>query len=174
MVVERWKAGLAVFALAISIGGCGADEPAAPPEETVDPGALDDGEKEICLFGMDCYDPDNSGPSGEEIFAEVENGFPAPGSECPIPGGPCVQDSDCSEQYGSDSFQCAQDGHCVECVPELDEASLVCSESEPWGFNLTQHMDNTQLVDCDGNPVYLHDEFCGATVGWLYFFRGAG
>ena len=130
MVAERWRTGLAVFALAISIGGCGADEPAAPPEEVVDPGDLDEGEKEICLFGMDCYDPDNSGPSGEEIFAEVDSGFPAPGSICPVP--------------------------------------------EPWGFNLTQHMDNTQLVDCDGNPVYMHDEFCGATVGWLYFFRGAG
>ncbi len=129
-MLERWKSGLMLLGMALLIAGCGAEESGAPPEEVVDPGPVDEGDDEICLYGMECYDPSNSGPSGEEILAEVTDGFPAPGAQCPVP--------------------------------------------EPWGFNLTNYMDNTQLVDCEGNPVYMHDEFCGATVGWLYFFQGAG
>jgi len=129
MRFEPWFRGLMVLVLTFPFFGCESEEPQASPEEVVDPGALDE-EEELCLYGMECYNPSDVGPSGEEIFAEVEDGFPAPGSLCPVP--------------------------------------------QPWGFELTQHMDNTQLVDCEGNPVNLHDEFCGATVGWLYFFRGAG
>ena len=129
-MVERWKSGLLFLGVALLFAGCGAEEQAPPPEEVAEGDPSEEGSDEVCLYGMDCYNPSDDGPSGEEIFAAVEDGFPAPGSECPVP--------------------------------------------EPWGFELTNRMDNTQLVDCDGNPIHMHDQFCGATVGWLYFFRGAG
>ena len=63
----------------------------------------------------------------------------------------------------------------------LDELGLVqgvpapgseCPVPEPYGFEKGQRLDNTQLVDCEGNLFNVHDVICGSTVGWVYFYRG--
>ena len=64
---------------------------------------------------------------------------------------------------------------------DLDELGLVqgvpapgseCPVPEPYGFDKGQRLDNTQLVDCEGNFFNVHDVICGSTVGWVYFYRG--
>ena len=109
--------------------GCGGEEASVEPLEEPEARVVDEGaDDELCLYGMECYDPSNIGRSGEEIFANVEGGFPAPGSQCPVP--------------------------------------------EPWGFNKGERIENTSLIDCQGNPLPIHDVICGASVGWVYFYRG--
>ena len=66
-------------------------------------------EDEDCTSDADCGEGWCEGAGTKGTCAECE-------TDMDCGGAPCTEDSECAERYGSDKFQCAEDGYCVECL----------------------------------------------------------
>ena len=86
------------------------------------------------------------------------------------------QSADCpdtSDHCDSDVVLQDADTNHSDSSPDMSthDAELVCPPPGPYGYEVGTTATNLTFLDCDGNPVQLHD-LCGAQLGMVISFYG--